>query len=137
MERTEKDSIGLGSVKDSSVEDVIEYFGIETILDSISDIDIVNYLDSFMLGMVDDEELAEAISEPKIALSSFDMDDICDYLEENGYGVLDKEEKEKQDNIFTQIKNVCREIKPRGYIDKEEAKKILCDYLDFWMDRSF
>ena len=137
MERTEKDLLGLGLVQDSSVEDVIEYFGIETILNSISNIDIVDYLDSFTLGMVDDKELAEAISEPKIALSSFDMDDICDYIEENGYGVIDKEEKEKQDNILTKIKNVCREIKPRGYIDKEEAKKILCDYIDDWYIKAF
>lgn len=137
MGKTEKDLLGLGLVQDSSVEDVIEYFGIETILDSISDIDIVNHLDSFTLGMVDDEELAEAISEPRIALSSFDIDCICDYLEENGYGVIEREEKEKQDNIFTKIKNVCREIKPRGYIDKEEAKKILCDYIDDWYINAF
>ena len=59
------------------------------------------------------------------------------YLEENGYCVIDKEEKEKQDDILTEIKNVCREIKPRGYIDKEEAKKILCDYIDDWYIKAF
>ena len=50
---------------------------------------------------------------------------MVDMLESNDVDVLKK------------IGEICRELQPNGYIGKEEAKKLLCDYLDFWMNRSF
>lgn len=135
MEKSERELIGLGLIQDSEVDDVIDYFGVEKILNAIDNIDIVNYLDSFMLGMINDKELVKAIANPKVALESFDNDDICDYLEEKGYTVIDNVDDDG--DILTKIKNICREIKPKGYIDKEEAKKVLCGYIDDWYINHF
>lgn len=47
------------------------------------------------------------------------------------FGVWESEE------IIDMIKYICRLIQPKGYIDKEDAKKILCDYIDCWMIKRF
>ena len=39
--------------------------------------------------------------------------------------------------ILSQIKTICRELQPKGYIDKEDAKKLMCEYIDTWMNHSF
>ena len=62
-----------------------------------------------------------------------DIEDMITYLEMCGYGVVTTENKD----ILEKIKEICRELQPNGCIDKEDAKKLICDYLDFWMDRSF
>ena len=136
MEKTEKELLGLGLIQDSNAEDVIDYFGVEKILDAISDIDIVNHLDSFMLEMVGDDELIEAVRNKKKILKNLDFDDIISYLEEHEYKVIDKL-SEENNNLLNNIKNICREIRPKGYIDKEEAKKILCNYIDDWYVKYF
>jgi len=35
------------------------------------------------------------------------------------------------------IKSICRDLQPKGYIGKEEAKKMLCDFIDNWMIKCF
>lgn len=119
-----------------SINYFIDHYGVENILNRINDIDIVNHLDDWMLKMVNDEELVKAINDKKLILDSMDIDDICDFLETNGYVVIDKQDV--VDNIIiAKIKNICREIRPKGYIDKEDAKKIICEYIDNWFVKAF
>jgi hypothetical protein len=42
-----------------------------------------------------------------------------------------------ENEIVEEIKSICRKINPNGYIDKEKAKDIICDYIDNWMIKSF
>ena len=113
MDKKEFDTLLIGEAK---IEDVINYFGVENILENISSIDIADYCDDgILLNMVDDYIIAN-------------------HLEENGYTVLDTE---SEDSTLQKIKKICKEIQPNGYIDKEDAKKLICEYIDFWMTKHF
>ena len=49
------------------------------------------------------------------------------YFEDN----YDAEVEETEGfNIDTAIQKIVRQLQPRGYVGKEEAKSILCDYID-------
>lgn len=63
---------------------------------------------------------------------NIDIDDMIKYLETCGYEVITED-----NDILRKIEGICKELKPHGFIDKEEAKKLICDYIDFWMNRSF
>lgn len=119
-----------------SINYFIDHYGVENILNRINDIDIVNHLDNWILKMVNDDELVKAINSKKLILESMDIDDICLFLENKNYAVIDKLEVVDND-IITKIKNICREIRPKGYIDKEDAKKIICEYIDNWFIKAF
>ena len=72
------------------IEDIIAQFGVENILDNISEEEIINYVDGYMLGFNNNTD------------------------------------------TLSRIKGICRELQPHGYIGKEDAKKIICDYIDYW-----
>ena len=121
--------------KDSTIKDIIDHFGADEILDEISDEDILSRIDSSILSQVDDDALIDAIYDRGRLLKSITIEKIKEYLTDMGYAVLD--DSQEKNEILRRIKNICRELWPKGYIGKEEAKKLICDYLDFWMDRSF
>lgn len=66
------------------------------------------------------------------------IDEMIEILESNGYVVTDDNHYSRPENeIVEEIKSICRKINPNGYIDKEKAKDIICDYIDNWMIKSF
>lgn len=66
------------------------------------------------------------------------IDEMIEILESNGYVVTDDNHYSRPENeIVEEIKSICRKINPNGYIDKEKAKGIICDYIDNWMIKSF
>lgn len=59
--------------------------------------------------------------------------EILDYFtpqELNDY--LDNQDTKHYDSItpLNLIKMLCRSIQPKGIIDKEDAKKMICDFID-------
>ena len=128
--------MGKGLLEDCSVKDVIDYFGADKILDKVDDDDIVERVNCWILRQIDDDELVDAVSDSGLILDSFSISDIEDNLYGRGYSVMDTKILETE-NILDKLEQICRELKPKGYIDKEDAKRLICDYLDFWMDRSF
>ena len=88
MEESDKEKIGKQLVKDTKIEQILEYFDVSDILFQINDLDIVDRIDEHVLRMVDDEELAEGISNVDNVLSAIDTSDIIDYIEEKGYDKL-------------------------------------------------
>ena len=131
MDKKEFDTLLIGEAK---IEDVINYFGVENILENISSIDIADYCDDGILRCISDEDLINAVSDPEVVLNMVDDYIIANHLEENGYTVLDTE---TEDSTLQKIKKICKEIQPNGYIDKEDAKKLICEYIDFWMTKHF
>ena len=92
--------------------ELIDYYGEQEVIDNL-------YLS--------DWELLEQMDDPTEALDYIDTETIRSYYrthEDSKYPTLEK------------IKDAIREIKPKGYIDKEEAKRILSDYIDTWFDRA-
>ena len=136
MTDKERKLLGKGLLEDSTIKDVIDYFGADMILDKIDDSDIAERVDACVLNRIDDDTLIDAIDDTDKILNSLPMEDIESYLNDGGYSVIDTLKLEEED-VLKKIKEICRELQPNGYIDKEDAKKLLCDYLDFWMDRSF
>ena len=136
MTNKERKLLGKGLLEDSTIKDVIDYFGADMILDKIDDSDIAERVDVCVLNQIDDDALIDAINDTDKMLDSLSMEHIESYLNDGGYSVIDTLKLE-EGNILKKIKGICRELQPNGYIDKEVAKKLLCDYLDFWMDRSF
>lgn len=136
MTEKEKKLLGKGLLEDCSVKDVIDYFGADKILDKVDDDDIVERVNCWILRQIDDDELVDAVSDSGLILDSFSISDIEDNLYGRGYSVMDTKILETE-NILDKLEQICRELKPKGYIDKEDAKRLICDYLDFWMDRSF
>ena len=136
MTDKEKKLLGKGLLEDCSVKDVIDYFGADKILDKVDDDDIVERVNCWILRQIDDDELVDAVSDSGLILDSFSISDIEDNLYGRGYSVMDTKILETE-NILDKLEQICRELKQKGYIDKEDAKRLICDYLDFWMDRSF
>lgn len=136
MTDKERKMLGKGLLEDSTIKDVIDYFGADMILDKIDDSDIAERVDVCVLSQIDDDTLIDAINDTDKMLDSLSMEHIENYLNDGGYSVIDTLKLE-EGNILKKIKGICRELQPNGYIGKEDAKKLLCDYLDFWMDRSF
>lgn len=69
-------------------------------------------------------------------LDEFTDDDIIDYLEDNGYKVQDKNDAidladGSVENQKLLIDTVCKNITSR-YLTKEDKKKEICDFIDFW-----
>ena len=135
MTGKERKLLGKGLLEDSTIKDVIDYFGADMILDKIDDSDIAERVDVCVLNLIDDDALIDAINDTDKMLDSLSMEHIESYLNDGGYSVIDTPKLEK--NVLKKIKEICRELQPNGYIDKEDAKKLLCDYLDFWMDMGF
>lgn len=128
MEERDKEKIGKQLVKDTEIEEILKYFEVSDILSQINDLDIVDRIDEHVLRMVDDEELADGISNVDYVLSTIDTSDIIDYIEEKGYFVATDDPE--QTNLMYKISDVCRDIQPYGYIGKEDMKKLINDYID-------
>jgi len=135
MTDKERELLGKGLLEDSTIKDVIDYFGADEILDKINDSDIAEHVDVCVLNQIDDDVLIDAINNTDKILDSLPMEHIESYLNDCGYSVIDTLKLEE--DVLKKIKEICRELQPNGYIDKEDAKKLLCEYLDFWMDRGF
>lgn len=120
------------------IESFIDYFGVEKILNCIDIDDVMENIDvNDILRNVDDSELIDAMDNASKVLDVLDYDEIVDYLKNEGYVVYEEGADPSESSIICRIADICREIKPRGYIDKEEAKRLLCDHLDTWMIRCF
>ena len=120
------------------IESFIDYFGVEKILKCIDIDDVMENIDvDDILRNVNDGELIDAMDNASNVLDVLDYDEIVDYLEDRGYVVYKEGEDLSEKSIINRVADICREIKPRGYIDKEEAKRLICDYLDTWMIRHF
>lgn len=136
MTDKERELLGKGLLEDSTIKDVIDYFGADMILDKIDNSDIAERVDACVLNQIDDNMLIDAINDTDKMLDSLSMEHIESYLNDGGYSVIDTLKLEEED-VLKKLKEICRELQPNGYIGKEDAKKLLCDYLDFWMDSSF
>lgn len=69
-------------------------------------------------------------------LDEFTDDELIDYLENNGYKVQDKDDTidladGSLENQKRLINIVCKNITNR-YLTKEDKKKEICDFIDFW-----
>lgn len=140
MERVDREILGTRLLEYCETKDVIDYFDVEVLLENIDDEDIADYVEmnGHILDDVDDDKLIEHVTFESSIIDSVDEDDMVEALTNKGYTVTSNEENENvEEEILTTIKNICRTIQPRGYISKEDAKQILCDYIDNWMIKSF
>jgi hypothetical protein len=120
------------------IENFVDYFGVKKILKCIDIDDIMDNIDVIdILNNVDDDDLIDAMDNTSNVLAVLDNEEIVDYLKDEGYAVYDENEDPSENTIMDKVEEICREIKPNGYIDKQEAKKMICDYLDYWMFKSF
>lgn len=120
------------------IENFVDYFGLKKVLKCIDIDDIMDNIEVIdILNNVDDDELIEAMDDTSNVLAVLDNEEIVDYLKDEGYAVYDENEDPSENTIMDKVEEICREIKPSGYIDKEEAKKMICDYLDYWMFNGF
>lgn len=116
-------------VKDSNISDIIEYFGVDEILEEIDDSELAKRIDANVLRLVDDEELAVGINNTDVALSYMDSSDIIDYMRGEGYEFTLYEDSD-DDALMDKIAAICKQIQPNGYIGKEDMKKIITDFID-------
>ncbi len=70
-----------------------------------------------------------------ISLKDLNINEILEYYGEEE--ILKEMGISFKKDILDDIKDICRKLKPNGYIGKEEAKALLCDYIDTWMTKSF
>ena len=120
-------------------EDIVDYFNSEDLLEAMDDEDIASYVEDNedILQKVDDDALIEGVTFESSIIDSIETDDMKECLESKGYKVIEEDEFSEKDDILQKIENICKELKPHGYIDKNEAKKLICDFIDFWMVRNF
>lgn len=68
-------------------------------------------------------------------LDEFPDDEIILYLEHQGYNVTENEDNyllPGEDNISQHINTALQYLTTKSYLEKEEKKKLICDYIDFW-----
>lgn len=131
----EKEQMGKCLLKDVKIEDIINYFGSDEILSNMNYLDIANFCDYDILSYISDEDLAKSIKHPDILLKKIDLETIVGFLRENQFTVIDNLNEPEQ-SVLEKIQKICREIKPKGYIGQEEAKNLLCNYIDTWLIKS-
>lgn len=70
-------------------------------------------------------------------LKVFTDEDLIKELELRDYTVYDNCMLKPLDTMLGKIELICRTLQPNGYIGKIEAKKIICDFLDYNMTSHF
>ena len=118
------------------IDSFIEYFGADKIIERLKTDDIVEEVGTGILDYFDDYDLINAVGDFDNVYDYLGIDDIILYLEGCGYEVNNYNKNGVEENM-SKLQDVCRNLKPKGYIDKEEAKKLITDYLEFWMNRTF
>ena len=100
------------------------------------------FLDSLFNDM-DSDDILEYVDESDCyrmfgddLLYEFGDDELSDYLTKQGYLVQDKDgaidlSDDSIENQMKLINTVCENITHR-YLTKEEKKKEICDFIDFW-----
>lgn len=122
--------------------DAIEFFGLKNIidecdsdevLDQLYGSDIASYIEShnYILDYFDKDELIEHIDEETI-FESLDDDSLIFELEDRNYEVFSKDNDNQgfEKNLIYIVKRILQTLKPRGFIDKEEAKSLICEFID-------
>lgn len=69
-------------------------------------------------------------------LDEFPDDEIIIYLEHKGYNITENEDNYLllgEDNISQHINTALQYLTTKSYLEKEEKKKLICDYIDFWL----
>lgn len=96
-----------------------------------------------LFGKMDPDDILEYVDERDCyrvfgndLLDEFTDDDLIDYLENNGYKVQDKDDAidladGSIENQKYLINIVCKNLTNR-YLTKEDRKKEICDFIDFW-----
>lgn len=132
----EQKELGTKLLEDCSVEDVIDYFGDDVIANELDDAAISKCINvhNLIMSSIDDDDLVEAMSDVDSVLDVISIASIRDNLSERGFEVIESEEEL---TIMERLRRICCELKPRGYIEKEEAKQLICQYIDDWMTRGF
>ncbi len=102
-----------------------QYF-LDSLFNDMDSDDILEYVDERDCYSFFREEL----------LDEFTDDELIDYLENNGYKVQDKDDTidladGSLENQKRLINIVCKNITNR-YLTKEDKKKEICDFIDFW-----
>lgn len=136
----EKELLGKGLLEDSTPKDVVEYFDAYDLLDAMDERDIAEYISDYsnILDRIDDDTLIGAVSDENVLIHSIEESNIVSALEEQGYKVIESaHDGNTDDEILNKLKDICRELQPRGYIRKEDVKKIITDYLDTWTIHCF
>lgn len=117
--------------KEKEIEEFIEKHDVEDILKCISTADVLEYIDEEDLYEYIDSDVLVNTALERLGLDildCFEEDELLCYMNSKGYC---------NDNLLGALESICRKLQPRGYVDKNEAKKLICDYIDTWMDRSF
>lgn len=93
--------------------------------------------------MIDETDVLDLCSEDEIfdyLYNHMGSDGILDCISfeeiEKYYKTNRKNNKLDEDDFMNEISLICRSIQPKGFIGKEDAKKILCDYIDFQMNKA-
>ena len=63
-------------------------------------------------------------------LEEFTEDELIEHLEDDGYVVNVKNEKDTE-TVADRIEKICNELHPHGYLTKEDKKQMINDYIDF------
>lgn len=136
---TEREKMDYLLLSQCEPEDIIKYFDTEDLLEAMDEEDIALYVEDNkdILRKVDDDALIESVTFESSLIDSIETDDMKECLESKGYKVVEEDECSEEEDILNKIKNVCKELKPHGYIDKNEAKELICDFIDFWMIKGF
>ena len=76
------------------------------------------------------DKLVREFSEDMI-LTEIGYDNIASYIKSRKNIDLGKCIGNDEDAIKF-IKGICKYLSPRRYLDKEDMKKEICDFIDFW-----
>ena len=90
----EKTLLGMGLLEDCRVQDVIDYFGPDMILDKIDDEDIAERVDVGVLNLLDDDTLINSVSNSDNNQSNIGKFFISVDLKKANFQVLNKIDKE-------------------------------------------
>ena len=94
------------------------------------------FLDSLFNDM-DSDDILEYVDERDCyhefgddLLDEFEDYELINYLEKEGYNVSDR--KIEDESLVDMIYSICNILSPRRYLTKEDKKKEICDFIDFW-----
>lgn len=148
MNMEDKTYLGKGLLEDCTERDAIDWFGtgslvkeagIDEVMEAFSRHEIADWIEGNedVLTFVDDDVLIENLNDSTRVLGDVESEDMIEVLEERGYEVFEEYNVPTDHDIMNRIQFICRSLQPIGYIGKDDAKKLLCDYIELWMNRGF
>ena len=104
----------------------------QDVLKSMDEEEVLKFIkrNTYLLNDIDDDTLIDSISSTASLIDYLSTEDMISELRVRGFDVICNHSDLAEDATLELIYSICKKLKPRGFIDKNDAKNLICEFLD-------